>query len=405
MNLNNVTPQNNGLQKMLPVLTVLTGTFLFLVLPWKQFEIDGLIDFQVFYEAAQKIHLKHTVYDVPGHFQYKYSPAIAWIFSKTLLAVSYQKAGIGFTLISIFMWLISGWLCIRAAYHQNGSPSTLKAVAPEISTLLIFIFFGSAFLEELKFGQINWVPFFLSLLFFQLYPNPSLTPDKSPARSLALGGILSLAIQTKLYCSIIGVFLFFQKDWRTLLSLVVMTILLNLGLLSFSYGWDFAVSENIQWITTLTASTQGLIGSKYDVGILGVFTKAFSEPALSKTFWSILVLTSVFSLYGLRKSTPFINFCACFLWIVLINPLVWGYWILLSIPAFAYLLVYWSEKQTPDLRKKLLVLFIIWVSFSAFRSSYAQHGGIALAQILLLWEFFKAHSQQNLPLTVAPASL
>jgi hypothetical protein len=54
------------------------------------------LDFPVYWDAGKKSLLGQTVYDVAGHFQFKYSPLIALLFGKLFETVTFETASFVF---------------------------------------------------------------------------------------------------------------------------------------------------------------------------------------------------------------------------------------------------------------------------------------------------------------------
>src|ERR1700759_4367883 len=112
-------------------------------------------DFKVYWLAGTKAAVHHTVYDVQGHYQYKYSPFVAllWAIPSTLLPgqryhwawLHYAACGCGFALL----W----WLLARA----------IDPARAFTWWLFLWIVFGVALRDELKLGQENLWPFLLVL--------------------------------------------------------------------------------------------------------------------------------------------------------------------------------------------------------------------------------------------------
>ena len=322
--------------------------FVFLgVLPYLRFKPSDLIDFSVYYGAGLKAVSHHTVYDVTDHFQFKYSPLIALIFGQSISRVGdFATSGAVYTCVNWMLWL---WFLLDL-FRQVALRVSLKTLdwTRQVHYLAIFSgFFGSAWLTELKFGQVNIFPLFISYVFFKHYKK-----NTTSSIRLWLSLLLALEFQLKPYVLLIGMYLLFQGDWKMLLATAIWGGISDFGVLTGFHGWSLALSENVAWLKTLSQSSQVLLDSGYNAGVLGVLNVWLPQAWMASVGWVVLLLGFARVLWSYKNRDPLMNFALLFGAIFLFNPLVWSYWIVFLVPAFVYCLVCyeqvafaWSQKD------------------------------------------------------------
>ncbi len=332
-------PQKNRLRAWIFAGCLCLSLYFFGVAPLRRlFQLTGphwdtLVDFEVFYKAGVKAFQHHTVYDVTDHWQYKYSPLIAYLFGITLCRFDFHTAQILFTLGLMVLWpLFLAWTLIT--YERKIFKDSRLKFLEKIGLLLFF--YGNSYLRELHFGQVNLLPFSLLFAFFSLYPKGP-NPKPSPIhwlRLITLATLWSVAIQIKLFSAIIGAFLLFRKEFKLLATTLVVTIGLDVLLLAGVHGWQFALSENLAWITTLTASSQTLLTGDDNGSLLGIMSRGLPLQSMATLGWILLIFGYLGIQYQVRNFPPLINLALNLLAILLLNPLVWNYWTIFSFPAF-----------------------------------------------------------------------
>lgn len=314
------------------------------------------LDFPVYWDAGKKALLGASVYDVAGHFQYKYSPLVALLFGKIFQSMSFESASWAFQKTMLFLWLALFLKFSRRNFKQ---------------LLLGLFFFGNALLLDLELGQINaLVLLLLSLLF------TSLEQESSWKRDLLFALFFSLAIQLKLFCLILIPLLLIQREWRKLALGFLFLPLLSIGGVAASHGLGFALSENVEWIKSLTQSTDELILSDQNVGLLGSGGKILGL-FLGKSLWFIFAL--IFFAYLIRNRGRSIEwFRNRLLYAVAVfNPLVWSYWILFAAALFFERVRDLSFPQ--DYRYRVLLVLGGIFTLAAFNGQHARwawNGGI-----------------------------
>jgi hypothetical protein len=324
------------------------------------------LDFPVYWEAGKKALGGATVYDVVGHFQYKYSPLIALLFGKVFQGVSFESASFFFQKAVLLLWV---------ALFLRFSKRNYRVL------LVVLLFFGNALRLDLELGQINAVVLYLLVVLFEALERPSSWREDIP-----FGAVFSLAVQLKLFAFVLLPLLIFRREWRKLLLGFLFLPLLSIGGVALEQGWAFALAENRNWIVSLTQSTDGLLFSAPNVGALGTFGKILG-PVGGTIVW--LIAGAAFALYlwkNRRRSVEWFRNRLLYA-IGVFNPLVWSYWILYALPLFA--------SRMPDFegafrrrsrRARLLggfAAFFIFVAFNGQHARWAWNGGIFAALIFL----------------------
>lgn len=322
------------------------------------------LDFPVYWDAGKKALLGSTVYDVVGHFQYKYSPLIALLFGKVFQSMSFESASWVFQKSMLFLWL---FLFVKFSRRNFNA------------IFFVILFFGNALRLDLELGQINALVLYLLALLFT-----SLERESSWKRDLSFAFLFSIAIQLKLFCFILVPLLLLQKEWRKLALGLVFLPLLSIGGVAITHGWDFAWHENMEWMKSLTQSTDELLLGEQNVGLLGSLGKLIGL-SLAKALW--LLAGGGFFFYLVKnRGRPIEWFRNRLLFaIALFNPLVWSYWILFAVPLFIERIKDFSLPR--DLRIRALFFLGATFVFAAFNGQHARwawNGGILLGLLLLL---------------------
>lgn len=326
------------------------------------------LDFPVYWEAGKKAVLGLTVYDVPGHFQFKYSPLIALLLGKIFQAFTFETASVVFQKLMLLIWF-GGFLRI-AKMELWG-------------VFLIVLFFGNALRLDLALGQMNAVVFALLWTLFG-----SLEHKKSWRVDGVFAVLFSFAVQLKLFSLVLIPVLIFRREWRKLGLGLLFIPLLSLGGVLISHGLDFALAENARWLSSLFTSTDELLLSHTNAGLLGNAVRKLGLIA-GKIIWILAGIAYVVHLWRNRDRSLEWMRNRLLLAIALFNPLVWTYWILFSIPLFmekARSLRDECFAQKVSRNRAWLVLFatlFILVAFSAQHARWTWHGGVLGALILV----------------------
>lgn len=334
------------------------------------------LDFPVYWEAGKKALMGASVYDVIGHFQYKYSPLIALLFGKAFQSLSFEPASWIFQKGMLFLWLL---LFLRFAGRNFRH------------LFIVLLFFGNALRLDIELGQINALVIYLLALL-----SGSLERESSWREDLKFAFLFSIAVQLKLFCLVLVPLLLLQKEWRKLGLGVFFIPLLSIGGVAVTHGFGFAFSENRAWIASLTESTDELLLSSQNVALLGTAVKVFGL-FVGKSVWMISGLAFLFYLFK-NRGRPIAWFRNRLLYsIAVFNPLVWSYWILFAIPLFTEKLKDFSFPT--DLKSRALLgigALFVFAAFNGQHATWAWNGGIFGALVLLGIVGFKKSSDDRL---------
>jgi hypothetical protein len=211
------------------------------------------LDFPVYWDAGKKALLGKTVYDVVGHFQYKYSPWIALLFGKLFKSLEFESASLLFQKEMLLCW-IALWI--------RFSKWDFRVV------LISILFFGNAIRLDLELGQINAFVLVSIVILFDL-----LERKKNLFLDLSFGLIFSLAVQMKLFALLFVPVLVFRSEWRKLGFGVLLLPLMSIGGVALAHGWSFAVSENVFLVEVAWWFDRGTSAGRSERRIAWIFSE------------------------------------------------------------------------------------------------------------------------------------
>lgn len=358
------------------LLSLSWGSLLFYYLPRARF-----LDFAVYYEAARKALVGQSVYNQDLYFQFKYSPFVAWCIGQGMTWSSFETVAHFYYILWTFCWfgLLLGTLRFAERWHSPSTKSSwIKTLAD--AGFLTFLFWNS-FRHELHFGQLNIIPLAL-LLWVYLRPQPR--KDWTPA--FAAGAALSIAAQVKLYSLVCLPYLLFKRDWKTIFSFVLTTLITNLLFLSLVYPFSFVVSENTAWIRALFHSSSLMMVEVTNVSLMGFIAKLTHSIPLAFWVWVAACFGFVGIQFQIRKKDAWVQLNWALLGIVVLNPLVWSYWGLLLIPFFAWMIG--DPKRTlfhkfPPTSGEALLLMASFIGFNAQHATFNRNFVLPLS--FLTW--------------------
>jgi hypothetical protein len=294
-------------------------------------------DFKVYWLAGGKALAHLTVYDVEGHYQYKYSPFVALLWGlphalggqRYLWALAhYAACAVGF----LALWFACAVLLDRR-----------RSVWIWLTALLTF---SVGLRDELKLGQANLWPLLLVLPIW--FTGARAHEQKLFTLSgLAIGAAWGFAVQWKLYALVLGPVWLLRRRWDVFVGAIAFT-LASLGLLlAAAHGGDFAWQENVRWLRSLTTSSGELLVSQYNVSALGIFGKWGQAVGLGFGAWAYVLWLVLAGAWGgmlfwserdahARSDAYLVFWSSSWAWagIVLLNPLVWPYWLCFCLPLF-----------------------------------------------------------------------
>lgn len=357
----------------------------YLALQLTQWNQPVFTDFKVYHDAGIKAVQRHTVYDVHGHYQFKYAPFTALLFGLTISEMPFDTAKIVYYALMLGLWICFAvdvsTVCLRN--FPGFRPSVLSIVA---CLALFLALYAVPLREELRLGQINIVAIYLLFAFFVLYGNGS-------RNLLLLSTLLSFAIQFKLYALVALPFLIFRREYLLVLCIFLSFAFWNLVVFAMYGGWGFAVSELHDWLTTLFTSSEILLVSTYNISLIGIVGKHVSGFYAKEIVWIAGVLGMLFLQYRFRYAHFLISAAICLFGIVLLNPLSWPYWGSFLFPAALMLALHHVSKgHLKRLFSPARLLILPLIAFIVFTSndinSSRAHMGITTAGHVLLFGWF-----------------
>lgn len=324
------------------------------------------LDFPVYWEAGKKALLGQTVYDVVGHFQYKYSPFIALLFGRFFEGIDLADAAFVFQKAMLVLW---------AALFVRFAKRDFRVV------LVAVVFFGNALRLDLELGQINALVLTLLAMLFTSFDRP-----RSLKEDVPFGLIFAFAVQLKLFSLVLVPLLILRREWRKAALGLLFLPVFSIGGVALVHGWEFALSENRAWIASLTGSTEGLLVSEQNVGALGFFMKSFGFE-VGRILWLLLGAGFAFFLWRNRDRTSEWFRDWLLYAVAVFNPLVWSYWILFALPLFA------SRQRDFEgaFRRRsvatriggLAAAIFVFSAFNGQHARWAWSGGIFLGLVVL----------------------
>jgi hypothetical protein len=294
-------------------------------------------DFKVYWLAGAKAVNHLTVYDVEGHYQYKYSPFVAWLWG-----VPHLLGG------SRYFWALTHYLVCAAGFLALWfvCAHLLNRERRVWLWLIAMLTFSIGLRDELKLGQANFWPL---LLVLPAWVSGARAREQRgfDVKGFFIGAAWAFAIQWKLYALVLGPVWLLRKRWSVFAGAIVFTIASLGGALTLAHGSDFAWQENVRWARSLTASSEELLISQYNVSALGVLGKWGQYVGVPFGAWAYALWLMIACAWGLmllwterraqERSAPYLVFWSTsWAWagIVLLNPLVWPYWLTFCLPLY-----------------------------------------------------------------------
>jgi Glycosyltransferase family 87 len=313
-------------------------------------KLESFCDLAVYYAAGQKILLHHTVYDVPGHFQYKYAPWISLLFGYLLTPFEFDSLKYTFHFLSLVAWLFYiVWMA--------------KQVQSRISAPFIFLLFLINHLAtELIVGQVNlWALASFAAMYVMLN-------KKTLLGDFWAGFLFCFAFSVKLSLLIAIPYLIFRRHWMVLVSASFAYLLFGVGVVSLTSGVDFTISEHWAWIASLTKSSRELLDFHNNISILGMLMKASISFQVASLIWGAFLGAFVLIQWKWRKSTPLFQLGLQGASMVLLSPIAWQNWALYYFPALLMQADTWVEYFMRSKRTQILGFLILAIMIILFQS-------------------------------------
>jgi len=286
--------------------------------------VPDFSDWAVYAEAGEKMAAAQTVYDVVGHYQFKYAPFIAAVFaglSRVFSLETLARVNWAAELILFFVLLGFAGFFRQISEFSNRRFLLLLGVVAALALPLR---------DELKLGQVNlWCLLLLFGAWFWAHRG----------HSLRAALFWTIAISLKLYSLIFAPYWIFRRQWKLLGGVLFFHAILNIGVVAAWIGPVGAWTEHLDWLRTLSKSSLGLLESHYNVSIFKAFANYGGSHSLTLAIWGAALLYYVKESWDFSRQRPFSEsapsgntaphmsfFGRSLAWILLLNPLVWSYW-------------------------------------------------------------------------------
>lgn len=331
----------------------IAGVLLFLWVLFQPAHPPDFSDFEVYYVAAGKALEHRTVYDVPGHYQFKYAPWTALLFGALYGKMPFLWASwIHYIGMAILTLLGIRWVSRKAGFTDL---PPLRAIG---WALLVF---AVSIRDEWKLGQVNVDTLALLL--------PAFLAAGDPSRSRWGALAFAHAILFKLYALIAIPWFVFRREWKLLQWTGVFLAVFLLIAPSVFYGPGFAASELVNWFRTLADSTGVLLLSSYNISVQG-FASRWAGEGIGAFSWIATCVGFLWMTWSARAEDGFWGFAWVLCGIPLLNPLAWPYWTFFAVPAFFLL---WARRKEfghwPFRASGILALTLFFQNLPSVRSN------------------------------------
>lgn len=349
-------------------------------------ERPNFTDFHVYWVAGTKAAQHKTVYDVEGHYQFKYSPFIALLWAiPTYVRSAYLWSRLHYVATLLGWYALIYWLA-----HKLDAKRALPLWAAACAV------FSLALRDELKLGQVNLWPF---LLVLPAWFHGRRAPDRRgfDRAGFWIGAAWGFAVQWKLYALLLGPLWLLRRRPAVFAGAITFTIA-TLGLaMVIAHGPAFTLEENLHWAQSLTASSQELLISRYNVSILGILGKAALAVGIGFGAWAYAVWLAALALglaalaWGERVASESHELLpwfwpASFVWalVAVVNPLVWPYWQLLALPLFMLYFARGTERAWLGESTMFWIVVAFFTLSNWLQNTAIVHYGAGLAGIVAL---------------------
>ena len=263
------------------ILSVLAGAF---ILRGRK----GMVDFQVNYQAAQRLRAGETLYrQEDGHYQFKYPPFSAFLYVPISFLPADPAKAVWFLLV-----LSSSILVFYLSLVLVRPPGRNRWVL----CLFTFLILARFFLREIQLGQINALITSLLLFMFTFLAKNEERPA-SASRDVLAGAVWGLSSALKPYTAIFLPFWILKGKWKTLLAGVIAGTLAFLGPAIY-FGLEGDLLVHREWIHSLSRSTPLLFTTQDNISLIALFMKWTGRPAVSRVlYFSSVALLALLATY------------------------------------------------------------------------------------------------------------
>ncbi len=303
----------------------------------------GMVDFEVNYEAGQRIRAGETLYRAEdGHYQFKYPPFSALLYVPvSRLPLDAAKA-VWFVLVlgsTVLVFQLSFLLA-----RPEGGQALLLRIAPPL-------ILAKCFLRELSLGQINALITALMLGMVLLLVREG-RRGSSRGREAAAGALWGISTALKPYAAIFLPYWLLRRRWRALLAGGTALLLAFIGPAIY-FGLPGNLWVHREWIGSLSRSTPSLFSTQDNISLIAMFTKWTGRPDLSAVLYLIAVAALAAGFLwlmsrGRKLDDSMILESGLLLTLIpLISPLGWDYTLLSSVLVVMLVLKHFAAFSGP----------------------------------------------------------
>jgi len=332
-------------------LFIALGLSLIILSFFPQLILPRMVDFEVNYQAGQRIWRGETLYRVEdGHYQFKYPPFASLLyFPLGLLSQNQAK----------FIWFL---LTVSATFILiilSAQLASFPSIAPWYVPFFTFLILARFLARELSLGQINTLIICLLLLMVKNW----LIESDSFVNSLKTGFLWGLATSLKPYSLIFLPLFLVRRSWKIIGSALLFFIL-SFFIPALFYGPKGNLIVHQEWLSHLEASTPPLLSSQDNISLFALFYKWFGSqiPVWALGLLAIVLLAAFMFLAVIKAkkmSYPVILESAALLLLMpLVSPLGWDYTLLSSSLAISLILYHFPSFPRPS-RYFLGFIFIL----------------------------------------------
>jgi len=287
----------------------------------------------VYWAAGAKVLRHQTVYDVTGHYTFNYPPFAALFYAFTFAAFP----------VRMFEWVfygfsVAGWAFVvitlgRAMTRDVLGADTLRAAPRRWDAAIpiaFVLFYGVGWRDELKLGQTMIVPLVAATAFILVYQGAR---ARSLAGDVALAGLLTFAVEMKIYFAVLLALMAARREWRILGLVVLWHLCLSVGFVALWHGPSFALAENLTWFSAVRRASGDLMRDDHNMSVMGAVVRTGAPAAVAAIAWIAVMAAFLYALWRTRAASPLFGFAICLAAVAPLNPIAWPYWMLLGFPA------------------------------------------------------------------------
>jgi len=345
------------IKSWLLLLFIILGLSLVIFKFFPQLILPRMVDFEVNYQAGQRIWRGETLYRVEdGHYQFKYPPFASLLyFPLGFLSLNQAK----------FIWFMLTVTATFALIILSSRLAAFPSSAPAYVPVFTFLILARFLARELSLGQINTLIICLLLLMLKNW----LIDSGSFATSLKTGFLWGLATSLKPYALIFFPLFLLRRRWKIIGSALFFFIL-SFFMPAIFYGLKGNLIVHQEWLNHLKASTPPLLSSQDNISLFALLYKWFGPeiPVWTLGLFAIALLAAAIFLAVIRAKNmnyPVILEAAALLLLMpIVSPLGWDYTLLSS--SLAISLILYHFPTFPRLSRYFLGLIFILIAFMIF---------------------------------------